>query len=400
MKKFKIFNRNSNKNNDIGFIKNINGYYDLNLPNYVNLKESPEVRTCIDKIADLVSNMTIHLMENTDKGDIRVINELSKKIDINPNSLMTKKTWLYNIVHNLLSTGNAYVFPIFNAEGYILELIPLNSDLVGFKKNDDEFKYILTYQGKEYSSDEIIHFVLNPDNKNPYTGKGYAVNLKDLNETLKLSRDIRKIFMKGKYLPNIIVKVDGDTEELTTAEGRDEIERRYLNRAESGQPWIIPADLLEIQQIKPLTLNDIAVNESVELDKTTVASIFGLPKYFLGVGEFDKDEFNTFINTKVMGIAKIIEQTLTKYLIIKPEWYFKCNPRSLYSYNIVELSNIGKDLYSAGLILGNEVRDWLGMTPLPELNKLVILENYIPVADIGNQSKLKGGEKDEGEKNK
>ena len=40
------------------------------------------------------------------------------------------------------------------------------------------------------------------------------------------------------------------------------------------------------------------------------------------------------------------------------------------------------------LATGNEVRGWLNMPPLPDLNNLVMLENYIPASMIGNQKKL------------
>ena len=377
------------------FLCSVDAYNTLCCAGYTKLSENPEIMAGVNKIADLVSSATIHLMENSENGDIRVRNQLSRKVDINPNRYMTRKTFISAIVRHLLleGDGNAIVYPK-TTKGLIDDLIiipPGQYSLI-----PDNYGYQIMIGNTNHNPENIYHVVINPDPMYPWMGTGYRTTLKEVAKTLKQASKTKEGFMESKWNPLIIVKVDGLTEEFAKKEGRKKLLEQYIETSEAGEPWMIPAEQFDIKEVRPLSLNDIALPDSVKLDKRTVAAILDIPAYLVGEGKFDQDEWNNFINARIRGICSAIEQAFTKCLLINPNWYFRFNPRSLYSYDIEKLSRVGDDNYTRGIMTGNEVRDWLGLSPKEGLDDLVILENYIPVGMISEQKKLiQGGEGDE-----
>lgn len=366
----------------------------LTCQGYTSLAHNPEILTGVNKIAKLIGSMTIHLMQNTADGDIRVRNELSRKIDINPNSNMTRSSfiqWIVNTMY-LYGDGNAVVYPQFR-RGYLRDLKPIPSAMTAFIP-EGMWDYKVLINGEEYDPDEVLHFVLNPGNYYPWKGQGLQVALKDVANNLKQAAATEKGFMQSKWKPSIIVKVDALTEEFSSPEGRSRLLAEYIDTLEVGEPWMIPAEQFSVEQIKPLSLSDLALSDMVTLDKKTVASILGVPPFILGVDEFKREEWNNFINSTIMPIAKMIEQELTKKLLYSPEYYFRFNPRSLYNYELRDMAAIADDQYIRGIMTRDEVRDWIGLPPASEEDELIILENYIPVGMIGDQKKLmhNGGE--------
>lgn len=357
---------------------------------YTSLTKSPEVSAGVDRIAELIGAMTIHLMENGVNGDVRIRNELSRKMDIEPYSHGTRSQFMKWIVRTLYldGNGNAVVIPV-TRDGYLEDLIPSPSSVTSFVQ-EGFWDYRVNVNGAEYDPEDLLHFVLNPDATFPWKGRGYRTTLSTVANNLKQAATTEKGFMESKWKPSLIVKVDGLTDEFADRAGRKKLLEDYV-ASENGEPWLIPAGQFEVEQVKPLTLSDLALAEFVELDKRAVASILGVPPFVLGVGEFKVDAWNNFISTKIMPLAQSLEQELTKKLLINPKWYFRFNSRSLYNYDLKDMAAIADDQYVRGIMTGNEVRDWIGLSPREGLDDLIILENYIPRGMIGQQNKLQGG---------
>lgn len=358
---------------------------------YTRLSDNPEISAAIDTVARLIGSMTIYLMENSEDGDIRIRNELSRKIDINPFSKMIRSNFIYWIVKTMMlsGNGNCVVWPEI-VGGIIRDLKPIPPGLVSFLP-EGIWDYRVLAGGQEYEPDEVLHFALNPDEYYPWMGTGYRVALADVANNLKQAAATEKGFMSSKWKPSIIVKIDADGDGFASPEGRRELLDDYIKTTEAGEPWLIPSEQFSVEQVKPLTLSDLALADFVTMDKKTVAAVLGVPAFVLGVGDFKRDEWNNFINTKIMPLAQIIEQELTKKLIIGNTWFFRFNSRSLYNYDIKELAAVADDQYVRGIMTGNEVRNWLNLSPMEGLNDLIILENYIPRGMIGDQSKLQNG---------
>ena len=356
---------------------------------YTRLSDNPEVVTACRRIAELVGMLTIHIMENTESGDKRIVNELSAKLDINPNPAMTRKTFIEACVMNMLlyGDGNAVV-KVNTHEGLLGSLVPVPANQVSFQPVGVE-DYTVTISGRTYDKDDVLHFRINTDQNYLWKGRGFRILLKDLAGNLAQARKTERAFLKSEYKPSLIVKVDALVDEFSSAEGRQKLIESYMKPAEPGQPWIIPAEQFQVEQIKPLSLNDLALSDSVKINKQTIASILGVPAFILGAGDYNQKEWNNFINTQLKSIVMGMQQEMTRKLIISPKWYVRFNIMALLDWDLQTISSVFCAMGDRGYVSGNEVRDKLGMSPREGLDELKVLENYIPWDMSALQKKLK-----------
>lgn len=243
---------------------------------YKPVTSCPEVQMCAGVYADLISCMTIHLMQNTDQGDTRIKNELAKKLDISPNKDMTRSTFMSLLVSTLILHGNQVTIPRYNGE-LLEELQPVKPSMVSFRQDGESYR--VRANGREYSPDEVLHFLIRPDPEQPWQGQGFQVALADVVRSLRQTNATKEAIMKNP-VPSVIVKVNGLLEELNNKDGRKKLRDQYLDDSEAGKPWMIPAETIDVEQVKPLTLNDLAIEKSLELDKKAVAAMMGVPSFW------------------------------------------------------------------------------------------------------------------------
>ena len=369
------------------------GFQDLTCSGYVSFAQSPEIVTAVNTIARLVGSMTIYLMQNLPQGgDVRVMNAMSRVVDIEPCRTMNRSNFIQWIVRTMYleGHGNAVVWPKTEG-GELRELVPIPAAYTAFIPLGLFDGYRIAINGAPFDPQSLLHFVLNPGSYYPWLGDGYTLSLTDVANTLKQAAATAKGFMQSKWKPSLIVKVDALAEEFSNKAGRQKLLEDYVEGTTAGAPWLIPAEGFDVKDVRPLSLSDLALADFVQLDKKTVAKILGVPAFVLGVGDFNRDEWNSFISTTVMPLCQIVEQELTRKLLADPELHFMFNSRSLYNYDLKDLANVADNQYVRGIMTGNEVRDWIGLSPKEGLDELIILENFIPRGMIGDQSKLTGG---------
>ena len=363
---------------------------DICVPGYTSLDRNPEILTACRRIAELIGSMTIHLMANTENGDIRVVNELSRTIDIDPMPTMTRSTWMQAIIMTMLlyGRGNAIVVP-HTHQGYLESLEPISAGRVQLLPVGTSYRdYQVLIDGVAKKPESLLHFVYNPDKTYLWKGAGVTISLIDVATNLKQASATKKAFMGSEYKPSIIVKVDALTDEFSSPAGRQKLIDSYIKPQTPGQPWIIPAEQFEIEQVKPLTLGDLAINDTVEIDKRTIAAVLGVPPFLLGVGSYDRMAWNSFVQNTIRPLAVSIAQEMSKKLILSPKMYLRFNVRSLMDFDLNSLYAVYGGLSDKGIVTGNEVREIMGMPPHDGLDELRLLENYLPIDRLGDQKKL------------
>ncbi|MFR7742825.1 MAG: hypothetical protein ACLU3I_05705 [Acutalibacteraceae bacterium] len=155
---------------------------------------------------------------------------------------------------------------------------------------------------------------------------------------------------------------------------------------------------MDIQQVKPLSLSDLALKDGVELDKREVAAIVGVTPYMLGVGNYSDADHSSHDpdNGDVHREHYLLGADARSCCCLRTG-ILRCPSADCTATRSRIWPMFPPSLYVKGIMSGNESRDWLDLSPVDGLDERVILENYIPANMIGNQKKLEQGGEGNGE---
>lgn len=352
---------------------------------YHRLLDSPEISACINRIAAIISSATIYLMENTNKGDVRVHDDLARFVDVEPwPNMATRQSWMNWIVTTLLGEGDGEAFVLPRTSGGKFTALEPMPGAVSI--DNPAGGYFVQWRGYTYAPDEVLHFRLYADPDRPWKGRGVRVQANRLAASLNTTSQLKDMLNSPDYKPPLIVAVNSDNAFSDEAE-RENFRESYLSDSKDGKPWILPADLVKIEQLKPMSLTDLAIKDTVEIDKKTATAIFGVPGFTLGIGNFSEAEHNHCVRTVYIPICQGIEQEMTLKLLASPKRYFKISRRRLYAYDLKDLINMDLAMADRGYLNGDEVRADMDLDPVG-LTERTRLENYIPTDMAGNQKKL------------
>jgi HK97 family phage portal protein len=341
------------------------------------IENSPELFSAINVYGEIVSSLPIHLMQATPGRNVRVDNGLAKVLDIYPNPRQTRADFMYELVYTMLFHGFCIVKPTWkenpnNSDSWDwLDTVSVINPSRTSIQRDLDYRVTIYVDGKPVSNNEYLIFTAT-------NFFGWKSLLKDTAATLYQTLQTHKSMLEFPF-PPVIVRVPDYNKLLKSVDGKQKFEEMYLSGWKRGAPLLIPSEVVDVQTIKPTSINDLGLKDSVTIDRQTISGLTGVPDFLLsGAGDFSVLRFNNFVETCIQHVCTVISQEFTRGLIETRSYFFSFNITKLYNYTLQEKVQVIRLMANVGAITPNEIRGAFGYEFLPDpiYDKPIMLENY------------------------
>ncbi|MCZ6110880.1 phage portal protein [Campylobacter ureolyticus] len=351
------------------------------------------VYASIAAISDTISTLPLNLYRlNDKKREIAHDHYLQKIIKFRPNDHLTSVSFLEAIIKNMLTYGNAFIYPIKKRDESIvrLEIIPPENITIFSYEKKPFYNYICDGAAIRLEMDELINI--------PYfsydgiTGLSPISACKNSLETANETDEYSKRFYKNGAFPSGVLEFPVELSD----EAYERLKNSWQN-AYSGINSYKTAILEAGAKYTPITIpnKDAQFIELKQFQITDIARIFNIPAHKIGdlthatFSNIEQQELNYAIQT-IRPIVTKIESSFNRWLLKddeKERYYFKFNLNAMLRGDVksrFESYMLGRNM---GVYSVNEIRE------LEELNPIEGGDIYDK--PLNSNLKLDGGKKDE-----
>ena len=328
------------------------------------------VFNCVRVLAESMGMLPCRLLKQT--GRVRLpatAHRLYPLITMAPNSYMTAQEFWEMLVACLCLRGNFYAYKVM-ALGNVVELLPLNPDIVIPKLKDDwTVEYTVNFKSgtKVLSQDEIWHVRLfTLDGLNGLNPIAYARQALGLGQAM--DAHAAKLFTNGAVASGVL-----STESTLTPEAferlKDEFQGEHMGTANAYKPMILEQGL----SWKPISLSaqDTQFIESKKLTEAQICGLFRVPPHL--VASMEKMTLNniehmgmSFVNYSLVPIMTRIEHRIQVGLLNEKDrltHYAKFNAGALMRGDLKGRYEAYAKGIQWSILSSNECRDLEDMNP-------------------------------------
>ena len=328
------------------------------------------VFNCVRVLAESVGMLPCRLFQQI--GSTRLpatAHRLYNLLAVAPNGYMTAQEMWELLVACLCLRGNFYAYKVV-ALGNVVELLPINPDMVKPKLNDDwSVEYEVNFKSgkRTLTQDEIWHVRLfTLDGLNGLNPIAYARQAIGLGQAME--QHAAKFFTNGAVASGVLA-----TEQQLTDEAfnrlKTEFQGEHMGTANAHKPMILEMGL----DWKPISLpaKDSQFIESKKLTDAQLCGLFRVPPHL--VANMEQMTLNniehmgmSFVNYSLVPILTRIEHRIRVGLLSPAEWathYAKFNAGALMRGDLKgRYESYGKGI-QWGILSPNDCRDLEDMNP-------------------------------------
>jgi len=335
--------------------------------------KSTWVTMCINKIINTVLSFewnVIPLEENVPDREISLVEEFFD--DPNANN-ETFEHILRKVLRDVLEIDAGTIVKVFDKNKQLREIYAVNGATILIKTDKHgvlEKYYQYSFSGGmqpiEFGKDEIIYMKLNPRTDSPY-GYSPLQSVLDIVKTLVLSITQTKLYFEEGNIPPGIIALTGMSQE--------DFERfkEYWEEEIKDKKHKLPAVNVDAKFIPfSFTLKDLQFLETQEWFSRLVMSAYGVPPSLLGFTDTvnkatSENQTYNFMATTIMPLVRLVEYHINHELIwphLSERVQLKFTPPEDY-LEAQRKSEINKTYLTLGVLTINEVRQKMGLDPVP-----------------------------------